>query len=180
MSQKFHAPSAEILRPAFGNPGWRFDNSWLMPSRHRRQFPEAGPFAEALFRQNNAQSLRDGYIFKPHPNLRDSHEDQSGWGHWACDLNDNDRLTWSGNVYDLFGLPAGVDLERDRTVAHYAAHSRSTLQRVREFALRHGCGFVLDAEIKPEAASRRWIRVLALPEFVDGQLARLHGLKRAL
>jgi hypothetical protein len=54
------------------------------------------------------------------------------------------------------------------------------LQRVREFALRHACGFVLDAEIAPEGANCRWIRVLALPEFEDGQIVRLHGLKRML
>lgn len=144
------------------------------------RFPETGPFAEALFRQDGAQSLREGYVFKPHPNLRGSGEDQSGWGRWACDLKDQDRLTWSDKVYDLFGLPVGARIDRDWAVARYAAHSQSALQRVRDFALRHACGFVLDAEIEPEGANCRWIRVLALPEFRDGQIVRLHGLKRML
>ena len=144
------------------------------------RFPETGPFAEALFCQDAAQSLREGYVFKPHLNLRGSREDQSNWGHWACDLKDHDRLTWSHKVYDLFGLPVGAQVNRDWAVTRYAAHSRSALQRVREFALRHACGFILDAEIEPEGADRLWVRVLALPEFRDGQIVRLHGLKRML
>jgi hypothetical protein len=144
------------------------------------QFPEIGPFAEALFRQEAAQSLREGYVFKPHLNLRGSQEDQSSWGHWVCHLKDQDRVTWSDTVYDLFGLPVGAEVDRDWAVARYAAHSRSALQRVRAFALRHACGFVLDAEIAPHGANCRWIRVLPLPEFRDGQIVRLHGLKRML
>lgn len=181
MSQTCRGPSAEIIRPAaFCKPARQSDASCPTPSSDRIQFPETGPLADALFRQNGGRSLREGYVFKPHLNRRSSHGDRSGWGYWACDLHDHDRLTWSDGVYDLFGLPVGVQLDRERTVARYAAHSRSTLQRIRAFALGHGCGFVLDAEIAPQTAGLRWIRVLALPEFEDGQLVRLHGLKRAL
>lgn len=113
-------------------------------------------------------------------NLRASWGDQADWGHWSCSIEDHDRLTWSAKVYDLFGLPVDADVSRDWAVARYAAASRSTLGRVREFALRHACGFILDAEIAPEGAGRRWIRVLALPLFRGGRIVRLHGLKRAL
>ena len=172
---------AEVFRrTAARSPGGPSRDGSLTAANDGTQFPAIGPFAEALFRQDDAQPLRDGHLFKPHPNLRGSREDRSDWGHWACDLQDQDRLTWSPQVYDLFGLPAGAQVDRDWAVTRYAAHSRSALQRVRAFALRHACGFVLDAEIAPEGADRRWIRVLALPEFEDGQIVRLHGLKRML
>lgn len=152
----------------------------LLAANDTTRFPEPGPLAEALFRQEGASSLREGYVFTPHPNLRGSGKGRSDTGQWTCDLRDCDRLTWSHAVYDLFGLPVGAPVERDWAVARYAEHSQSALQRVRGFALRHGCGFMLDAEIAPEGADRRWIRVLALPEFQHGQIVRLHGLKRML
>ena len=172
---------AEVFgRSAGRRSGRQSRDCSLLAARHGTQFPETGPFAEALFRQDGAQSLREGYVFKPHLNLRASRGDQSAWGYWACDLKDHDRLTWSDKVHELFGLPFDAQADRDWAVARYAGHSRSALQRVREFALRHACGFILDAEIQPEGADCRWIRVLALPEFRDGQIVRLHGLKRAL
>jgi hypothetical protein len=151
-----------------------------MPANDGAPFPEIGPLAEVLFREERAHALREGYVFKPHANRRGSGPAGAHSGHWACDLTRDDRLTWSPEVHDLFGLPAGARVERDWAVARYAEHSRSVLQRVRDFALRHGCGFVLDAEIAPDGADRRWIRVLALPEFQQGQIVRLHGLKRML
>jgi hypothetical protein len=172
---------AQVLtRAAARSPGRQSRDCSLAAVGHGPRFPEVGPFAEALFSQEDAQSLREGYVFKPHPNFRESGDDQSHRGHWACDLMNQDRLVWSPEVHDLFGLPAGARVEREWAVAHYAEHSRSVLQRVRDFALRHGCGFVLDAEIQPESAERRWIRVLALPECRHGQIVRLHGLKRML
>ena len=181
MRQQSRTPLAQVFgRAGAWRPGGPSGDCSLVAANDGAQAPEIGPFAEALFRQGGAQSLREGYVFKPHLNLRGSREDQSSWGHWACDLKDQDRLAWSEKVYDLFGLPAGAPVDRDWAVERYAAHSRSALQRVRAFALRHACGFVLDAEIAPERADRRWIRVLALPEFQDGQIVRLHGLKRML
>jgi PAS domain-containing protein len=139
-----------------------------------------GSFADALFRQDSAQSLRDGYVFKPGPTLKGGQYDRSDWGYWACEIADHNRLTWSDTVYDLFGLAPNALVDRDWAVGRYVGHSRLTLQRVREFALRHAWGFILDAEIEPENGHRRWIRVLAVPVSEDGRVTRLHGLKRAL
>jgi len=139
-----------------------------------------GSFADALFRQENSQSFREGYVFNPGPILSGDREDPEDWGYWACDIADQDKLSWSDKVYELFGLVPGDLIDRDWAVERYLEHSRATLQRVREFALRHACGFILDAEIEPEGAHRMWIRVLALPVLEDGQVVRLHGLKRAL
>lgn len=181
MRQQPRSRLADVFRRAAARrPGRQLRDPSPTVSKHGTEFPETGPFAEALFRQEGAQSLREGYVFKPHPNLRRSRENQSDWGYWTCDLTDDDRLTWSEKVYDLFGLPVGTSLDREWAVARYAAHSRSALHRVRDFALRHACGFILDAEIVPEGGTRRWIRVLALPEFENGRIVRLHGLKRAL
>ncbi len=136
--------------------------------------------ADALFREETVETFRDGYVFRAGPDLTRARQQRSDWGYWTCDIADQNRLTWSDKVYDLFGLPIGIPVERDWAVGRYSAHSRSTLQRVRDYALRHAFGFILDAEIVPEDAQRRWIRVLAIPVSENGEITRLHGLKRAL
>jgi len=80
----------------------------------------------------------------------------------------------------LFGLPQGTPIERDWAVARYSEASRRALEHVRHFGLSRNFGFILDAEIIPEGAASRWIRVLAIPIRADGRIVRLHGVKRAL
>ena len=139
-----------------------------------------GLLADVLFREGSVQTFREGYVFRAGQGAKGAQQDRSDWGYWACDVADQDRLAWSDKVHDLFGLPVDVPVDRDWAVGRYKAHSQSTLQRVRDYALRHALGFILDAEIEPEGGCPRWIRVLAVPVCENGQIARLYGLKRAL
>ena len=100
-------------------------------------------------------------------------------GRWECDLKDT-RLTWSDEVYDLFGLPRGVDLARAETVKHYCEGSRVAMERLRAYAIKHRRGFTLDAEIRRTDGTRRWMRLIAAPVCVDNKVVRLVGLKRAI
>ena len=43
-------------------------------------------------------------------------------GVWECDLTD-DSLTWSGGVYDIFGLPRGTKVSRDEATSFYCEES---------------------------------------------------------
>lgn len=144
------------------------------------QLSARGFLADVLFREGAGEAFRDGFVFRLGQVLRSECDDRADWGYWSCDIADHDRLAWSEQVYRLFGLPAGTPVEREWAVTRYSMQSRSTLQRVRDFALRHALGFILDAEVKPEGAGRQWIRVLALPVFENGRVVRLHGVKRPL
>lgn len=97
-------------------------------------------------------------------------------GCWECDLSDN-SLTWSGGVYDIFGLPRGALVSRAESVALYAEESRAKMEALREHAIRHRRGFTLDAEIRPAAGTHRWMRLICAPVCEDGQVVRLRGLK---
>lgn len=101
-------------------------------------------------------------------------------GIWRCDIKDNDRLTWSETVYEMFGMPVGALVPREEAVARYLEHSRNVLARLRGFAIEHGCSFVLDAAINPHGTGNDWIRVLAVPIVEDSRVVGLHGLKRML
>lgn len=97
-------------------------------------------------------------------------------GHWECNLSDN-SLTWSGEVYDIFGIPRGAAVTRSEAVALYAEGSRAAMETLRAHAIGHRRGFILDVEIKPAAAPIRWMRLIAAPVIVGDAIVKLQGLK---
>ena len=103
-----------------------------------------------------------------------------GIGHWRCDITDDNRLTWSMKVYELFGIPAGTQVKREEAVSHYSEQSKSVLERLRAFAINRKCGFILDALISTDGSSNQWIRLMAFPIVNAGRVVGLQGLKRAL
>jgi PAS domain-containing protein len=100
-------------------------------------------------------------------------------GRWECDLATN-RLTWSDEVYDIFGLPRGGRVSRDEAVSFYCEHSRAVMEGLRAHAIRQQQGFILDAEIRPGHGERRWMRLIGLPIFENGIVTRLRVLKQIL
>ena len=95
---------------------------------------------------------------------------------WECDLSEN-SLTWSGGVYDIFGLPRGKPITRDEAVSLYSEESRAVMERLRAHSIRYMCGFTLDAEICPVTGGSRWMRLISAPVLREGAAVRLHGLK---
>ena len=98
-------------------------------------------------------------------------------GCWECDLSDENRLFWSGGVYDIFGLPRDAKIARVEAVRFYAEHSRAAMERLRNHAIRHQQGFTLDAELRPATGTARWMRLIAAPVCVADNVVRLHGIK---
>jgi hypothetical protein len=138
-----------------------------------------GSFVNAMFDEEPGGKFSDGYVFRTTPDLASLQRDPAN-GYWHCDIAEDDKLTWSHKVYELFGLPPGTAVERDWAVECYGEVSKKSLERVRHFALNRKFGFILDAEIEPDGGPSRWIRVLAFPIVADGRPVGLHGVKRAL
>ena len=136
-------------------------------------------FAKALFYEEPAGTFSHGHIFANAPDIT-SDQDDPEIGYWHCDIAHCDRLTWSEKVYELFGLPPGAPIDRDRAVARYSDPSKSALNKVRNYAISRKVGFILDAEVSPKGADSRWIRVLAISILSRGVVVGVHGLKRAL
>lgn len=138
-----------------------------------------GSFVNSLFYEEPVGTFADGYVFKSTPDLTSAQQDPSN-GYWRCDIADNNKLTWSKTVYELFGLPAGSSITRDLALARYSGESRKALERVRTFGLRRDFGFILDAQINSQEEDARWIRILSVPIVAEGRVVALHGLKRAV
>lgn len=97
-------------------------------------------------------------------------------GLWECDLRDN-SLVWSGGVYDIFGLPRGLEVRREQAVALYCEDSRARMERLRSYALKHRRGFTIDVEIRAAVGEDRWVRLIGLPVCAGAKPVRLQGLK---
>jgi diguanylate cyclase (GGDEF)-like protein len=98
-------------------------------------------------------------------------------GVWECELP-SETLTWTDVVYDIFDLPRGVAPVRGATVACYSEESVKELTRRRNKAIEDRTGFSLDAEIVTFKGNRRWIRITASVESVDGVAVRIFGMKQ--
>lgn len=98
-------------------------------------------------------------------------------GAWSCNLSDN-RLSWSSGVYDLFGLPSKMALDRRQTVEMYTDESREALERLRALAIAARGAFTLDAQIVRATGDMRWMRITG--EMTHGGYGDplLHGLKQ--
>lgn len=98
-------------------------------------------------------------------------------GEWSCDIVAGNRLSWSSEVYSIFGIPDGAAVSRDEAAALYCEGSRAAMEKLRAYAMQHRRGFTLDVEIQPGQGERRWMRLIAAPVCVDDMVVKLQGLK---
>ena len=101
-------------------------------------------------------------------------------GRWECDLTDNNRLDWSDEVYDIFGITRRAAVTREEAVALYGEGSRAAMEKLRAYAIRYRRGFTIDVEIRPAQAGPRWMRLIAAPVCLDDRVVKLQGLKFVL
>lgn len=99
-------------------------------------------------------------------------------GMWECDLIDNNRLTWTDGVYDLFEVPRGAPVEREATVRFYTDASRKEMEAARAKAIAEGSNFSVDAEIITAKGNRRWMRLTGTVESHNGVATRIFGMKQ--
>jgi diguanylate cyclase (GGDEF)-like protein len=98
-------------------------------------------------------------------------------GAWSCALS-SERLTWTGGVFDLFGLSNEQVPERHEIVEMYGEESRELLERSRSHAIDTCSGFSLDARIVRADGIERWIRITAATRRSYGRAERLYGMKQ--
>ena len=103
-----------------------------------------------------------------------------GAGAWECQIP-RDALTWSDEVYDIFGVPRGTPISRAEALTYYCVHSRAVMERLRATAIKTKQGFVLDAEMRPGHGPRKcWMRMVAVPVCENGKVVRLQGFKQLI
>lgn len=98
-------------------------------------------------------------------------------GAWSCDLR-TERITWTGAVFDMFGLSSNEVPDRRTTIELYGEESRMLLERRRTRAIETRSGFSLDARIVRPDGVERWIRITAATRSSNGRAQTLYGMKQ--
>ena len=98
-------------------------------------------------------------------------------GTWQCDLS-NDALTWSAPVFELFGIPRGIRVDRRDIVEMYTRESRVLLDRLRSEAIANCGAFTFEAQIRRPDGALRWMRVSADVVCRGGRATHLYGIKQ--
>jgi diguanylate cyclase (GGDEF)-like protein len=125
---------------------------------------------DALIREQAAALLHSRKIF-------DRSSEVARIGVWECSLPDG-TLTWTDVVYDIFDLPRGSAIDRERTLQLYSEASARELELRRSRAIEECSGFSMDAEIVTARGNRRWMRLTATVECEDGIPVRIFGMKQ--
>lgn len=102
---------------------------------------------------------------------------RSGIGVFECDLR-TDALSWTRNVYEIFGIDPDAVPDRQEIVTLYDEESRDTLNRLRSRAIERRSGFTLDARITRPDGTDRWVQIVAQVESERGRPLRLIGTKQ--
>ena len=98
-------------------------------------------------------------------------------GIWSCSLPD-EKLVWTDGVYDLFELPRGSEIDRAQILKMYTPESARRMQELRAHAIATLGDFNFDAEIITTSGQRRWMRITATVDGVDGKARRIFGMKQ--
>lgn len=104
---------------------------------------------------------------------------ERGIGLWHCDLNDN-SLSWTGGVYDLFGIEQDIVVPRPLAISLYQPDSREAMEQLRAYAIRHRRGFTVDVDIRPLDGGECTMRLIAAPILEGTRVIALHGVKQFL
>jgi len=98
-------------------------------------------------------------------------------GVWECNLED-EALSWTDGVYDIFELPRGSRVTREMILDLYYDESRRALQELRRKAIAECASFCLDIKVRTAKGRTRWVRLSADVEAEDGVPVRIFGLKQ--
>ncbi|KQS02380.1 hypothetical protein ASG11_13595 [Sphingomonas sp. Leaf357] len=96
---------------------------------------------------------------------------------WQCDLA-TEQLRWTSGVFDLFGIPRGVAVDRRSTLDLYLPESRTLLERLRAAALETCGSFTFEAQIRRLDGDVRWMRLNADVQRRNGKAVILYGTKQ--
>src|SRR4029453_5846209 len=94
------------------------------------------PLLHKLFFEEPAGRFALGHLLTPAAIGEAFEQDLGGdeVGTWKSDLTNDNALTWSEKVSEIFGLANGTPVVREDAVARYREHSRGVLERLRAYA----------------------------------------------
>ncbi len=96
-------------------------------------------------------------------------------GSWRLSVLEH-TLTWSDNVFRIYGLPHGEQPPLDRAIDFYPAAMRPRISRMLDESIRRRQPFDFESDFHAADGSLRRVRSIGEPEIVDGRVVALVGV----
>jgi PAS domain S-box-containing protein len=107
-------------------------------------------------------------------NLLDTVGAMARIGGWEFDVSTS-KLTWTREVYRIYGLDPSVQPTIDLALSAYLPDSRAALMTARKKAIEQGEPYDLILRFVTAQGERRWVRTLGMVEQTDGITVRVAG-----
>jgi diguanylate cyclase (GGDEF)-like protein len=87
----------------------------------------------------------------------------------------SEKLVWDDEIYQIYGIPRESPPSNDVIVERYDPETReASLQRLNAL-FRHGIPYDVELRGTRPNGETFWVRAMAEPEIIDGQLCRIFG-----
>lgn len=96
-------------------------------------------------------------------------------GSWRLSIEDH-SLTWSDNVFRIYGLPHGQQPALDKAIDFYPVAQRPRISRMLDEAIRRHQPFDFESDFHAADGSVRRVRSIGEPEVIDGRVVALVGV----
>lgn len=96
-------------------------------------------------------------------------------GSWRLSIDDG-TLTWSDNVFRIYGLPIGQQPSLERAIDFYPPAMRPKVRQIVDRAIRHRQPFDFDGDFRAADNTLRRVRSIGEPEIVDDRVVALVGV----
>ncbi|WCT72004.1 diguanylate cyclase [Sphingomonas naphthae] len=89
-------------------------------------------------------------------------------GSWRLPIG-GDAVEWSDQVYEIYGLPLGVQPPLDKALDHYLPHDRPTIAAALERTIAGQGPYDIETEFVTATGQRRRVRSVGELEVIDGR-----------
>ena len=96
-------------------------------------------------------------------------------GSWRLTLEDN-GISWSDNVYRIYGMPVGEAITVDRALSFYPPKARGTITEALARVIETGAVMDVEAEFVTAQDARRRVRAVGELELAGGQPVAIVGV----
>jgi PAS domain S-box-containing protein len=119
-------------------------------------------------------TVRDITETKKYKNLLIDTQETAKVGGWEYDLI-NHELTWTEEVYKIYGLPVGEALDIDKMLDNFVDEGRQALKDCLDMAIDQGKPYDLELQFTNQKNQTLWIRTTCKPIRVYNKTVKLFG-----
>jgi PAS domain S-box-containing protein len=95
-------------------------------------------------------------------------------GGWEYDL-EADELTWTEQVYQIFGLSTDYNPTNQNTIEFYHPDARETIREAFARAVEEGDPYDIKLRLITPEGNTRWVRIQGVPQTKDDEITRIRG-----